>query len=135
MREIKFRAWDKDNKAMYYPENLIPQNEEFKGEQYEQVVPAWSFGETNERVFMQYTGLKDKNGVDLYEGDIVICTLEVPSYEFKNTYRAIVEYDTVNPCFVLNKMNGNYEYDFVKCDMLSIEVIGHIYENKNLLQD
>ena len=59
MREIKFRAWDKKEEVMIYPENFIKQNGIFKGESWEQVIPAWSMGETKDRIFMQYIGLKD----------------------------------------------------------------------------
>jgi len=52
MREIKFRAWDKDLHKMYNKWTVIPDDD-------------------RSHILMQYTGLKDKNGKEIYEGDIV----------------------------------------------------------------
>ena len=52
MREIKFRAWDKDLLKMYSKWTVIPDDD-------------------RSHILMQYTGLKDKNGVEIYEGDIL----------------------------------------------------------------
>jgi len=61
MREILFRAWDKDNEQMIYP---MPIGELTVGDIL-----------NRRSILMQYTGLKDKNGSDIYESDIIKDTL------------------------------------------------------------
>lgn len=56
MRPIKFRAWDGSKMTCY-------------GIRYNR--SSWSLEEVNEKPLMQYTGLRDKNGVEIFEGDIV----------------------------------------------------------------
>lgn len=112
MREIKFRAWDSDIDHMYYnPVNakIVNINDIFSDS------GNWSW--------MQSTGLKDKNGkVEVYEGDIVrFSDGGVYAVEFKNAQFQLADSTLSMPSSIaIHK---------------SLEVIGNIYENPNLIPE
>ena len=122
MREIKFRAWD--GLEFYNPilsEGLIFRNyRDFE-----------DFDHADD-VLMQYTGLKDKNGKEIYEGDVI--------YAFSNGYKYTIEFGIIS-VDVENHLTTPAWYakligDTYKCPLCSteiIEVIGNIYENPELL--
>lgn len=114
MREIKFRGYNEISKEMVYPapqRNFVG-NGEIKSsdilKQYE--------------VVMQYTGLKDKNCKDIYEGDIITTPL-LPS----GVNKSVVEYNPDTCCYI----KRHFDLGFVRLDVRKneIEVIGNIYEN------
>ena len=134
MREIKFRAWFGDKmikpmslqKMIHQKDNTIPLKVLEK-----------------EIIFMQYTGLKDKNGVEIYEGDIVnfqhIDDYGYMTNVFQNGfYRGVVKWGEHYPAFDIFDIKDNSTFGF-DCNIFSmesdivIEVIGNIYENKELL--
>lgn len=112
MREIKFRVWidDYDNKHYEYF-NLDSDLSIYNG----------GLGDIAE----QYIDIKDIHGEELYKGDIVKV-----DYEYFKAGKAVVEWDTVNPCFVLIATDNKniIEYDFVKGGMMNLEIIGNIHE-------
>ena len=84
---------------------------------------------TNAKV-MEYTGLKDKNGKDIYEGDII----ELYTGLITKTI-CKVEFDCCG--FMFNEINGNMVDLIGNCDTddMDILIIGNIYENAEMLED
>ena len=120
MREIKFRAWDKLNKEMINVEFIDFQ----KREVYKDVV---SYRKFNDVELMEYTGLKDKNNKEIYEGDIL------SDGNIKKPHKVVFENGSFRAEF-----KGDFdEYSFDLIDVVAqgCEVIGNIYKNQELMED
>ena len=117
MREIKFRAWDIELNELVvfnFP-RCIDQDNMNSIDDYKN--------------WCQFTGLKDKNGKEIYEGDIIRHTNE----EADGTPYEVPEISPENWEDLLNI--GDSEWDIGDNQYSNIEIIGNIYENSELLED
>lgn len=123
MRKIKFRAWLPDAKidaGMFYQEDQYLSS--FLRRIYDRYIvthPSYLIFDVEERL-MQYTGLKDKNGKEIYEGDIVKGAWGVSQIIFFHGAWCYFGGGTTSRIYTSIK---------------TAEVIGNIYENKDLLED
>ena len=134
MRDIKFRMFY-NNKMFYMNKMFVAVGHiGFSNDGYVDLNEY----DKEDCYLMQYTGLKDKNGKEIWEGDIVITTYDSTHLKdgSKKVEKAVVEWDICNPCFVMKGIDKKnfIEYDFVCCDLRYQEVIGNIYENLELLK-
>jgi len=125
MREIKFRVFD--NGKIYYF-SLFDLHSNYI------VDDSHSISKEAKKNIMQYTGLKDKNGVEIFEGDIVTYTMEN-----KTTLTLEIKYEEELARFYIR---GRYDISHIIFSLTidaildaDIEVIGNIYENKDMLNE
>ena len=123
----KLRAWDKQDKRMSYGEV------EYFDDSINYRFDHFCTGADEDVEFMQSTGLKDKNGVEIYEGDVINC---------RNSFRNPMTGSgsiSINRDFKIIFENGEFKakgFDIRLKNILSYsEVIGNIYENPELLED
>lgn len=136
MRDIKFRAWNVDDEIMLYSDfNAMGfyslENAQEIAENTETVFMYHAYTGDKDFVLLQYTGLKDKNGKEIYEGDIVSM--------FQGTQKSEVLFDSgmfsvkraYRTSFYHDELELRHEILFNVID--TCEVIGNIYENPELL--
>ncbi|NMP59661.1 YopX family protein [Enterococcus mundtii] len=122
----KFRVWDKNNKCMHEVRSIwigddFPLNSHV----------VYSLGNTVEVIFddielMQSTGLKDKNGVEIFDGDIV----KTLGDDLEVTFSTI---KFAEGAFCVDYKNLGTEFDFLYFIDSPLEVIGNVYQNSELL--
>jgi hypothetical protein len=113
---IKFRAWDKNNNEMIYSKDFNPRYNVLEGYFHET-------GYIDDEFQMQYTGLKDKNGVEIYGEDILKSSIGIH----------LVKWNEKRACWIATiKEPYNDGLGFVLEN--ECEIIGNLHENPELLK-
>lgn len=136
MREIKFRAWDKIGKRMgevnYIKYSNVQYNQvSARFKQNEKTFDEWfNYGDKDgcdNIILMQYTGLKDRQGVEIYEGDVL-------DYDNGIGIKGIVKwYEDGFAIGILGAGDASNKSLYQSTE--DIEVIGNIHENPELLKE
>ena len=125
MREIKFRAYHKERKEMFEIASI--DFEEKKAALSNETIKLLNV-DFKQFELLQYTGLKDKNDKEIYEGDILF-------FRDENTKYVVVWQDAA---FIIKSIEiRKYSEEMFWLDDTEIccEIVGNIYENKNLLEE
>lgn len=137
-REIKFKVWDTENEEYSNWTNRDPhfnvtnsrlffwERTQKKDGSYGGDIVLEDYG--NRFILLQYTGLKDKNGKEIYEGDILI---------FRPCYDESLGGQFGNSVFAVSFSDGAFRFGDQLADQEGAsyyEIIGHIYQNPELLK-
>jgi len=126
MREIKFRAWDLKTKKMHTAENINFCGRKIVTVQYNPVKKIC----LDSAILMQYTGVKDKNGVKIYEGDVI------RGHTGRYQVDCVVRWSRGNCGFIAEPTIMDRTYLCLNPGSTkSYEVIGNIYENPELVSN
>ena len=138
MKEVKFRVWDRNEEIMAEITSIRFSKSQHTliGYRYSKngkVIDNQSYIDENgwgTAALMQYTGLKDKNGNEIYEGDVV---------EYKDFSSGLYLFreqpKTTGIIKINNLLRGIYLKGMGTFEGSKVEVIGNIFENKELLEE
>lgn len=143
MRDIKFRVWDKETKHIHIfgddiHDAITSEGKTNKIYYYNLQNGCDSLDEDSDYVLMQYTGLKDKNGKEIFEGDIVKVNEDIRRvFDLKK----IMYVEFGEGTFYLKAEKG-IKWNLLRCfpcivsieGKMRVEVIGNIYDNPELLE-
>lgn len=132
-REIKFRAWLKEENKMVNVETIDFSEKSIQYLEKNEIIDAYLLRTTflEDIELMQYTGINDKNGVEIYEGDILKYKF---LYDRRFKHVSLVKFMEIEASFGIKDIYGN-EIPLYRITANNyFEVIGNIYENKNLLE-
>ncbi|MFC0188441.1 YopX family protein [Fictibacillus aquaticus] len=136
MREIKFRFYSNIEKKMHHQLSLIGLQGLEKNPPIYDADQVYCDRFEDKRVqrysdghLMQYTGLKDKNGVEIYEGDVL--RVQGEDYPFEKEWIGIVKY--IDGSYFIENLEGT-DGDYLFNELREQEVIGNKYEHSHLLE-
>ena len=122
MREIEFRAWNRITERYYY--NVQATHDADIGDSFQNVL------DNDELIVEQSTGINDKNGVDIYDGDYIRTKSNIYKVEWFNTAFWAIPDSGHGSSQPISRL---YEYE--DGTAYGIEVIGNIHENSELLEE
>jgi uncharacterized phage protein (TIGR01671 family) len=124
MKDIEFRAWDIKNKKMIYVDEYssFHKHMTWTGLVYEN-------GKLLDYIMLQYTGLKDKNGKKIFEGDVLRIKETYIGDSIIKEYNGYIYFE--NGSF---NITGEASFDTLAVNASYWEVIGNIYENLELVE-
>lgn len=130
-----YRAWDKEFKEMVVVNALVLDEEVIKATYKNGNVVKEDMKNYD---IMQSSSLKDKNGNEISAGDILKVT---DKFENKESWLEIVSYSEEKAMFVTKEIRNEFKvpesplYNLFDTNLFSIEVVGNIYENPELLKE
>lgn len=125
--KLKFRAWDKLNNEMYVVEQINLNRGEFESIGY----GITFLRGADEVILMQSTGLKDKNGKEIFEGDILACKTD------DEVINLNVFWDEEHALFMFESKKYNEQEPLAKLvenNTYPFEIIGNVHKNPELLE-
>jgi uncharacterized phage protein (TIGR01671 family) len=137
-RELKFRIWDKELKDFIYTEKytekVVNESDFCIGGDFS----SFSFDggrDWSEGVFQQFTGLKDKNGTEIYEGDVIEFSLK----DFKQIYQVYWNQEMLRWDYASLKDNIEdpcaCEYNLFERNFSNAKIVGNIFESPELFKE
>lgn len=129
MRTIKFRVFDKHKKYMHELDALFLDEKMFRVQNYKNEHDVFSFGTEYFSEPMQFTGLLDKNGIEIYEGDVVKNEVYIEGNKHVEYHNGSFGYKIlIDDSFVWYAFCENTYF------LSDIEVIGNIFQHPHLLE-
>jgi uncharacterized phage protein (TIGR01671 family) len=121
---LKFRVWDFSKKKFYFYSGIFN-----LANQHQKLLPPGSFEQFNKIEIQQFTGLKDKNNKEIYEGDIVSTFYRSMGWNLSGKNKlGVITWKNKSSCFKICR-------DKQQCGITNvIEIVGNIFENPELLK-
>ena len=131
---LKYRAWDKHGQKMFANDELIIWNGNVYANDSKKLIcnnlKGWSI---DDEYLMQSTGLIDKNGKEIFEGDIVQFEDCYTETDFLYVNTGIVEWSQGS--FTITNRDSVEMGDLLDGEFLDVTIIGNVYENPELLEE
>ena len=132
----RFRCWDEPNKTMRFNDEIVIWNDQVYINEKKELDAKIKGFSCLPKYLMQSTGLKDKNGVEIFEGDVVLVSVQ-NGFDYLDNKVCIVKNSIDYSGLVCATVDEDLEYRIFNTELFeeyTYEVIGNIYENSELLE-